>query len=94
MYRDGRSFTETRDFWESQRRKFNTLKHPDSLCAKVKVMYRSPELIKTINELDGIMDEYFKTRSEETLIECFNEANIKYQNVIALMGKELYDDKK
>ena len=88
-YGDGRNFYETRDLMEKLRKEFNILKHPDSLCAKAKVLFSNKNTIKAVNELDKIMDEYMITFDRKLLKEYFNKANSKYQEVIMRMGQEL-----
>lgn len=89
VYGDTRSFVETRNYYEKQRDKYNKLRHPDSLCAQVGAIYFSEDVLNAVAELDKIMDEYFETFDPAVLKTCFDNANIKYQDVISKMGKEL-----
>jgi hypothetical protein len=89
FYPDQRNFIETRDFWEKQRALFETLRHPDSLCAEARAIFNDKETADLIDELDIILDNYFVTWTIEELIDNYNKATKLYQVVVASMGKQL-----
>jgi len=93
-YPDERNFEETRNFYEEQRKNFNTLIHPDSLIAQSLVLFKTAELIDLLKKLDSIMDRYFITNDYKELKDKFNKANRLYQNIIKLMGEEILNEYK
>lgn len=88
-YPDRRNFGQTRDMYESMRREFNKLRHPDSLCAQVLAIYDDPQVQDSVIILDKILDKYMSTYDYNELKKAFEEASNKYQEVIKHMGNSL-----
>jgi hypothetical protein len=86
---DGRSFIETRDFYEKELDQLRKLKDPNATCAEAKAIFKSKKIHKKINLLSSTITEVINAKDNETYNKTYKKIININKDIIELMGKEL-----
>ena len=88
-YADQRNFYQARDYHDKLRDRYLELPSYESICLRVKVYYKSPEMAAKIDQLLLKLDAMMSYDKCDQLQTTFDEANILYRDIILLMSKQI-----